>query len=172
MTLEELFQDKSIKVKAKAKEICDWLSSGSLPMDELLAFAENQSPVNNATCIEAIECATKKSTELADASLLNYVTKALKSDEPRVKWESAKVIGNIAKKFPDLLNEAAENLLTNANHEGTVVRWATALALGEILKLNTKINEDLLPKVEKLLSEEADNGVMKKYLDALKWVQK
>ena len=172
MTIEELFQDKSIKAKAKAKEICQWLVNGELPLDELLSFAENQSPVNKATCIEAVEYATKKTTDIADEPLLEYMTNTLTNDEPRVKWESAKVIGNIAKKFPNSLSEPAKNLLDNATNEGTVVRWATAYALGEILKLKTEINKDLLPEIEKLSSQETNNGVNNKYLDALKKVKK
>ena len=61
-----------------------------LPVDELLAFADTQSSTNKATCIEAVEFATKKSVITTDDSLLSYVTKSLAEEEPRVKWESAK----------------------------------------------------------------------------------
>lgn len=172
MTIEEIFQDKSIKAKGKAKSICEWLISGELPMEELMVFSQNQSAINKATCIEAVECATRKTTDIADESLLLYVTNALMHDEPRVKWESAKVVGNIAKKFPNRLNTSIENLLNNTNCEGTVVRWATAYALGEILKLQTENNKALLPKIEKLINAEADNGVKKKYIDAMKKIKK
>ncbi|MCK0147263.1 hypothetical protein MWU78_16510 [Arenibacter sp. F26102] len=172
MTIEELFEEKSIKARAKAKEICQWLVNGDLPLDELLSFAENQSPVNKATCIEAVECATKKTTEIADEPLLEYMTHTLTNDEPRVKWESAKVIGNIAKKFPNSLSEPTKKLLDNATNKGTVVRWAIAYALAEILKLKTEINKDLIPKIEKLIKQETDKGVNNKYLDALKKVKK
>ena len=39
----------------------------------------------------------------SDDSLLSYVTKTLAEEEPRIKWESAKVIGNISKQFADQL---------------------------------------------------------------------
>jgi hypothetical protein len=89
-----------------------------------------------------------------------------------VKWESAKVIGNIAKLFPTQLDKCVNNLLLNAEKTGTVIRWATAYALAEILKLKTELNKKLLPKVETLCENEEDNGVKKKYLDALKKVKK
>ncbi|HIC8925781.1 hypothetical protein CMU86_03105 [Elizabethkingia anophelis] len=92
MSLEEIFQDKSIKAKAKVAQIGVWLISQELPVDELLAFADAQSSTNKATCIEAVEFATKKSVITTDDSLLSYVTKSLAEEEPRVKWESAKVI--------------------------------------------------------------------------------
>lgn len=172
MTLEEIFKDKTIKAKGKVSTIGEWLTNNDLPIEELLAYAEKQKATDKATCIEAIEYATKKNPTIADESLLVYVTKALKDDEPRVKWESAKVIGNIAKLFPAQLDKTINNLLPNAEKTGTVVRWATAYALAEILKLKTENNKKLLPKIETLCDNEEDNGVKKKYLDAIKKVKK
>jgi len=172
MTLENLFEDKSLKAKAKAKQIAEWLLNNELPLDELLAYTEKQKATDKASCIEAIEAATKKSSKIADEDLLAFVTKSLSDREPRVKWESAKVIGNIAKQFPTQLDESILGLLLNAKNKGTVVRWASAYALAEILKLKTKTNKTLLPEIERLLEKEEDNGVKKKYLDALKKVKK
>jgi|SRR5690606_12839780 len=172
MTIEKVFSDKTIKSKSKVSTIGEWLINGDLPMDELIAFAERQNSVDKATCIEAVEFATKKIPTIADENLFTYVIKALKDDESRVKWESAKVIGNVAKLFPMQLDKAIDNLLPNAVNAGTVVRWATAYALAEILKLKTDNNTKLLPNIEALCEKEEDNGVKKKYLDALKKVNK
>jgi aspartate-semialdehyde dehydrogenase len=172
MTIEQVFQDKSIKAKGKVSTIGEWLVNNEMPIEELLAYAEKQKATDKATCIEAVEYATKKAPTIADESLLEYVTKALKDEEPRVKWESAKVIGNIAKLFPTQLDKAIKNLLPNAQNTGTVVRWATAYALSEILKLKTENTINLLPIIEQLCEKEEDNGVKKKYLDAIKKVKK
>ncbi|WP_297696448.1 hypothetical protein [uncultured Eudoraea sp.] len=172
MTLEQIFTDKTIKAKAKVKQIGEWLLEGTLPIDELLAFSEKQTKPIKGSCIESIEYATKKQPEIADEAVFLFVTNALKEDEPRIKWESAKVIGNIAKLFPSDLSNTINNLLVNAKSDGTVVRWASALALGEILKLKLKYNATLLPKVEKLSDAEEDNGVKNKYLGALKKIKK
>jgi hypothetical protein len=172
MTLDELFKDKTIKAKAKVTQIGNWLLNGELTFDELLAFTETQTGANKATCIEALEYATKKKPDIAPESLMIFVTKTLKADEPRIKWESAKVIGNIARLFPTQLTKPIGNLLTNAEHSGTVVRWATAYALAEIVKLKTEQNQKLLPKIEALCKKEKDKGIKKKYLDALKKVKK
>ncbi|AKK71355.1 hypothetical protein HX13_05805 [Chryseobacterium sp. P1-3] len=172
MTIEEVFQDKTIKAKGKVSIIGDWLINKELPVDELIVYAEKQKAIDKATCIEALEYATKKNPEIADENTFLYVTQSLKNDEPRIKWESAKVIGNVAKLFPDELTKAIKNLLPNAESTGTVVRWATAYALAEILKLKTDNNKTLLSKIEKLSEKEEDNGVKKKYLDALKKVNK
>jgi len=172
MTLESIFADKSFKSKAKITQIGEWLLDGSLPIDELLAFTEKQIKTTKASCIEAIEYATRERPNLADESVLDFVVKALKAEEPRIKRESARIIANIAKLFSDKLSGAIQNLLKNTNHEGTVVRWASTLALGEILKLKTDFNTSLLPRIEKLAKAENENGVRKKYLDALKKVKK
>lgn len=172
MTIEQVFQDKTIKAKGKVAMIGEWLLNDELPLEELIAYAEKQKAADKATCIEAVEYATKKTPAIADENLLAYVTQALKSEEPRVKWESAKVIGNIAKHFPDQLTKAITNLLSNAENPGTVVRWATAYALAEILKLKTDYNKKLLPKIEQLAENEEDTGVQKKYTDALKKIKK
>ncbi|TDE14795.1 hypothetical protein [Dyadobacter psychrotolerans] len=172
MKIELVFQDKTIKAKGKVLTIGDWLTTSELPIKELLAYAEKQKATDKATCIEAVEYATKKRPEIADESLMDYVIKTLKDEEPRIKWESAKVIGNIAKLFPAQLDRAINNLLPNAENTGTVVRWATAYALAEILKLKTENNKKLLPKMEALSEKEEDNGVRRKYIDALKIVKK
>lgn len=172
MNLEQVFKDKTLKAKAKVSLIGDWIINKELPFEELLAYTEKQKAVDKATCIEALEYATKKQPSIADETLWNFVTKTLKDEEPRVKWESAKVIGNITKFFPNQLEVVIHNLLENASNKGTVVRWATAYALAEILKLKTEMNKTLFTKIEKLAEVETDNAVKKKYLDALKKVKK
>lgn len=171
MTIEELFRDTSVKAKAKVSAISGWLVDGELGIEELLAFAEKQKPSGKATCIEAVEYATKKNPEIADENLLAFVTKSLGDKEPRIKWESAKVIGNIAARFPSQLGPSVKRLLPNAENEGTVVRWASAYALAEILKLKTNDSKTLLPKLRLLCEKEENNGVRKKYQDALKQIK-
>ena len=168
MTLAELLTDKTKKAKEKVETISKWLLDSSLPTDELLAFAENAKDPEKATCIEAIEFATRQNAKIADETVFAFVTKTLTENAPRVKWESAKVVGNIAHLFPTKLSKAISNLLTNSEYDGTVVRWAAAFALGEILKLKTIHNKDLLPAIEAICDREQENGVKKKYLDAIK----
>lgn len=172
MKLEEIFSDKSLKQKGKVEKLGKLLMDSKSGPDELIAFAEKSEDTEKATCIEALEFATRQKPEIADEKCLKYVSKQLTSEAPRVKWESAKVIGNIGHLFPTKLNTAIGNLLTNSEHSGTVVRWAAAFALGEILKLKTKHNKDLLPALEAICKREQDNAIKKKYLDAIKKTMK
>lgn len=169
--LDHIFQDKSLKAKEKVSKIGELLISNKLNLNELIRFSLEQNAKDKATCIEAIELATKKIPLIANELLLNFITHSLEDNEPRVKWESAKVMGNIAKQFPNLLEIPIEKLLLNSNNSGTVVRWATAFALAEIIKLKLDLNENLIPKLRTIYENEADNGVKKKYNDAFKKIK-
>jgi HEAT repeat protein len=172
MTIAELLNDKTKKIKVKTETISQWLLNGPMPVDELIAFAEKSKDSGKATCIEAIEYAAKQNPAIADESVFSFATKMLTEKAPRVKWESARVIGNIAHLFPAKLSKPIANLLANSQHDGTVVRWASAHALGEILKLRTKHNKDLLPAIEAICEREQDAAIKKKYLDAVKKAKK
>src|SRR5437016_4800641 len=161
MKLDELFSDKALKQKAKTELLGELLADKEVTLDELIAFAERSKDTEKATCIEAIEYATRQDPNIATEKCLKYVSQKLIEEAPRVKWESAKVIGNIAHLFPTKLNVAIANLLTNSEYHGTVVRWASAFALGEILKLKTKHNKDLLPAIEAICNREEDTGIKK-----------
>lgn len=168
MTIDQILQDKTIKPKEKTKTISKWILDKSLPTDELMAFAEQQKDAAKATCVEALEYATKENPSIADVSVLEFVNKNLGAKAPRIKWESAKVIGNIAHLFPTQVLETIDNLLVNATYDGTVVRWSAAFALGEILKLKTDVNADLLPKLITISENEEKNSIKKIYLAAIK----
>jgi HEAT repeat protein len=168
MKFEEIFCDKTLKQKAKVEQLAKLLTDKKLPIDKLIAFAERSGDTEKATCIEALEFATRQKPDIADEKCLKYVSKKLTDEAPRVKWESAKVIGNIAHLYPTKLNTAITNLLINSEHRRTVIRWAAAFALGEILKLKTKHNKDLLPTLEAISKREPDNAIKKKYLEAIK----
>ncbi|WP_185290169.1 HEAT repeat domain-containing protein [Chryseobacterium lactis] len=172
MTIEELFKDKATKAKEKTEIISQWILDTSLPTDELIAFAEKSKDPVKGTCVEAMEYATKQKPELADEAVFTFVTQTLIEKAPRIKWESAKVIGNTAHLFPEKLEDAITHLMTNTEHEGTVVRWSAAFALGEILKLKTPHNTTLLPALESISEKEEKNSIRKIYLDAIKKTKK
>jgi hypothetical protein len=88
-----------------------------------------------------------------------------------VKWESAKVIGNIAHLHAQDLDLAIARLLDNARHQSTVVRWSSAFALGEILILGTSHNESLVPEAIALSKRERDNAIRRFYVRALKKIE-
>ena len=172
MHIEELINDKSIKPKEKTELISQQLLDNTLLVNDLLDFATGKKDAIKATCIEAIEFASKQKPAIANDRVFYFVIASLADKAPRVKWESAKVIGNIAHLFPSQLESAIAGLLINSEHEGTVVRWSAAFALGEILKLKTLHNIELLPAVDAICDREEKNSIRKIYQAAAKVAKK
>ncbi|MDF1673083.1 MAG: hypothetical protein P1U41_06235 [Vicingaceae bacterium] len=172
MNIEDLLKDKTRKPKEKTQIISDWILKNELPIDELLAFAENSKDSVKATCIEAIEYSTKENPKISDEIVLDFVLQTLNEKAPRVIWESAKVIGNIIHLYPNKIDIAIKNLIVTTKHSGTVVRWSAAYALSEILKLRTNANKTLLPTIESIMDKEEKNSIKKIYQKAIKEVLK
>lgn len=168
MKLPALFADKSLKTKQKTETLSNWLLGKELTVTELIGYAGTAKDADKATCIEAMELASKKNPSIVQKEGFDFACDSLMAIAPRVKWESARVIGNAAHLYPHKLSTAIKNLLTNTEHEGTVVRWSAAYALGEILKLKSKHNTELQPAIEAIIKREEQNSIKKIYLAAIK----
>ena len=168
MDFTKLLNDKSKKPKEKTEELSKWIIDNRDKMNLIIDFAKISKDPIKATCIESIEFASKIEPEIASLDCLEFVTLTLTDKAPRIKWESAKVIANIAMLFPNNLKTAIDNLLLNSKHSGTVVRWSTAFALAEIIKLELDINSVLVPAIKKISETEEKNSIKKIYLSALK----
>lgn len=168
MDLQKMLNSKEVKAKEKTEAISQMLLDEKIIIGELVEFAQTCKDPAKATCIEAIEFATKINPGISTLACFDFVSKSLADKAPRVKWESAKVIGNIAHLYPAKLKEAIKNLLTNSEHTGTVVRWSAAFALAQIIKLSSSANKDLIPAIESICKREEKNSIRKIYLEALK----
>ena len=167
--------DEIKKSDKKPKELNAYIAKLILEKKPTAAdFAETLALGNDAergTCIEALEYATQTKPELAK-TYLSEVIKCLADKAPRVKWEAARVIGNIAKSMPKEAEKAIDSLVANTKDKGTVVRWSAAFALGEILKYHQSLRPTLLTKINGILDKEQNNGVKNVYLKAIKAVGK
>ncbi len=167
MNFEELLNDKRLNKKEKTETLAKWFLKNPKKNSALIDYAITSKDPIKATCIEAIEFATKSKPEIASIICLNFVSTALKEKAPRIKWESAKVIGNIAHLFPNNLDNAIKQLLVNSEHSGTVVRWSAAFALGQIIQIKKNRNKDLINALETVCKREEKNSIKKIYLNAL-----
>ena len=172
MDLIDIINDKLLKPKVKTELLSQHLLEAKGGIDQIILLASSAKDPVKATCIEAIEFATKIKPGIAGIACLDFVTANLAAKAPRVKWESAKVIGNIAHLFPKKLALPIENLLLNSEHQGTVVRWSAAYALGEIIKLSTPLNKELLPTARAIIEREEKNSIKKIYLEAIRKLTK
>lgn len=172
MKISEVISDKTFKGKEKTKKLSKMLLDKEFTTADLMEFAKSVKGSPRATCVEVLEYATKENPKIANEKCLQFAIEMLTDEAPRVKWEAAKVIGNIAPLFPTKLDKAVDHLLTNSEYPGTVVRWSAAFALSEIVKLNTKINKELLPAVDSILKREEEASIKKFYQKALKEIEK
>jgi hypothetical protein len=172
MDFQELFSKKSLKPKEITETLSKWILDNPEKLNHLIDFAKTAKDPAKATCIEALEFATNSKPGIATSACLEFVSKTLAEKAPRVKWESARVVGNIAHLYPEHLDEAVKNLISNTGHPGTVVRWSAAFALGEIIKIKTARNKELIPIIESICNNEEKNSIKKIYLAALKKINK
>ena len=168
MNLSEIVNDKTLKPKEKTETLSQLIINNPGIIDELILIAKNSKDPVKATIIESFEFATKLKSDIATKTLWQFVSQTLSEKAPRVKWESAKVVGNIAHLFPNQLEVPIRNLLVNTEHTGTVVRWSAAFALSQIVKLKTPINEELIPTLESICAREEKNSIKKIYIEGLK----
>ena len=163
-----ILNNKATRVKAKVISISQLLLDNKISVHKLLDTAKTHNDTDKATIIESIEFASKKKAEIINEKGFEFLITCLKSDAPRIKWESAKVIANTAHLFPKLLKKAITNLLDNTEHPGTVVRWSAAGALSKIIQCKTPINKELIPAIETIERRETDNAIKKIYQQGLK----
>jgi len=167
--------DEIRKSNKKPKELLVYLSEKVKKDKKLLSdFSDclkNAKTAEKGTLMETLEYASEDNPELV-ISHLNEVINHLGFDAPRVKWEAARVIANLSEKYPDKAAQAIDKLLINTKDKGTVVRWSTALAIGEIAKFNKNKQKSLVSIIENLVKKEQNNGVKNVYLKALKIINK
>ncbi|MBK9737469.1 MAG: HEAT repeat domain-containing protein [Saprospiraceae bacterium] len=169
MNIKALLNDKNLKAKPKVEALSNWFLSNADKVDDIIAFAKNTKDPIKATCIEGMEFASKIKPEISSVAWLNFVTESLSEKAARIRWESAKVIGNIAHLYPDNLDNTIVQLLINAEHPGTVVRWSTAFALGKIIQIKT--NNDLIAAIESICANEEKNSIKTIYQEALQKIK-
>jgi HEAT repeat protein len=172
MNIEEILKDKAIKTKGKVQVLSKAILEGKITIEDLIKVASKAKDADKGTCVETLEFATRTKPEISNQKCLSYAVKCLADEAPRVKWEAAKVIGNIAGLYKTKLDDAIAGLLINTEDPGTVVRWSAAHALSKILAFDTKRNADLIPAIEAIVKREEDNAIKKIYLTGLKKVQK
>lgn len=171
MTLEELFADKSLKAKDRSAVLQRMLEAGDVKQPALVTFAASAKGPVKATCLEGLEYMTKAKPAYLNEGALDFCLSALADKEPRVKWEAARVLGNTIHRFPKRAEEAMDALLPQASHEGTVVRWSAAFALGQLIAMGTPVNKTLVTKVAAIAKGEEKDSIRKIYEAAMKKVR-
>lgn len=157
----------NLTAKKKAKAIADALLSGTLKPQALLEASSKLQDAELAIVMESLEGATRKQPALVNDKLFALLVESLGHPAPRVQWEAARTIGNVAKQHAEHLGSAVDALLANTTNAGTVVRWATAQAFAAILRAGYTDN-NFRVRLGEIAASEQDDGVRGVYDKALR----
>lgn len=164
--IEEILKSRMIS-KEKVIKLADEIKNDKNILSGVIDYFNGGSTADKGNCIEAIELVTEERPEIL-LPYLEFLIEQIDHEAPRVKWESARAIGNMAKFHSDKLINAIPKLLMNTEDSGTVVRWSTAKALTEIAKANSQKRNELIEKFNGILKKEDNAGVKNVYKKALK----
>ena len=169
--LTEILKEK-LKPKEKTAMLAEILKSDPKAMAELLDFWNCAKVAEKGTLLSAITLLVSENPSFI-GDHLDFVIAQICHKAPRVKWESAEIVGHASKVFQDKVMAAIPAPLENTSFDGTVVRWSAAFALSEIVKNVPASRDQLLPEIEKILEHETNNGVRSLFLKgALKTIAK
>jgi hypothetical protein len=73
MNIGVLLKDKSIEPKEKTEHLSHLLLTGELAINQFIAFAIGAKDPEKATCIEALEFASKSNAKLINAEAFDFV---------------------------------------------------------------------------------------------------
>ena len=164
--VEEILQSKR-KPKEKVSLLAKKVKENNKFLNQLIEYFEVGSVADKGNCIEVMEYVSQDDPKFV-LPYIKFIIEHINNDAPKVKWETARVIGNVAQQFPDKVSNAIEKLFLNTKDKGTVVRWSAAFALTEIAKNNPKMQKELVPKFSEIVKKEENNGVKNVYVKALK----
>ncbi len=167
MSLLNLIRSSDQQPKSLAESISLALLQDPHLLDELAVSLEEGDKVEKGILMEAVEFATKTTPSLVN-SQIDLIARYLDDPAPKVKWEAARIMANVASIFPIKITGAIPQLLLNTKDPGTVVRWSAAYALCEIAKHNLKVRPELMNHFNHIIKTERNSGVRNVYIRAVK----
>ncbi len=167
MDLLKEIQDSGRKGKELNLYIAKLLEAKKPSANDFATAVRTGNNVERGVCLEALEYITQTNPGFARIQIPTIIS-SLSDTAPRVKWEAARVIANIASLYPKDVETSVPGLIENAKNKSTVVRWSAALALGEIAKYNHEQKNKLLNRIKQICEKEENKGVKNVYKKALK----
>lgn len=168
--LSEILGNKELKAKQKVEELVQYIEQGEVQLADMVRWAGALKESDAANIMEALEYVTAKNKRYGIQEVFDFAVKHIEASSPRLKWESAKVVGNTVSVSMRNVDKALSRLLVNTEDTGTVVRWSAAYAIGEIYKLQLHELPGLRATIETILQREGKNSIKKIYQAALKAV--
>lgn len=167
--IKNILQSKK-KPKEKVSLLAKKAKEDKKFLDGLVEYFKIGSTAEKGSCIEAMEYVSQDKPDMV-VPFLNFIIENINYNAPRVRWESARVIGNLAPKYPGKASKSIDRLFLNTKDKSTVVRWSAAFALTEIAKNSPKQQKRLISKFKDVIGGEKNSGVKNVYLKALKIIE-
>lgn len=156
-----------LKSKEKIAAMAEALLKDHSLQAELIKTYDAGTVADKGNLLSAIALVTEQEADWAE-NCLDFVFAQLNHKAPRVKWESATVVANVAAAFPMECAKVIPALVANTGDPGTVVRWSAASALTAIARNNPEAQPDLLIFFGEQVASEQNNGVRKIYEKTLR----
>ena len=160
----------ALKPKQKQGALENGISRGTLRVEDLVEKYEKAKISDRGLIMEVLELVSSKEPSKVFLHL-DFVIAQIAVEAPRIKWESSRIIANMAKNYPVECRPAIQPLLQNTKHDGTVVRWSAAKALCEIAKYTNNESTNLFEKIVDLERKEQNKGVKAIYTKAIKQIR-
>ena len=168
MTISEIINDKSAKRLEKRRAIVEGILNGSFDFAAVSAVCSLLPEKKISLLLEALEEVSRSKEFALGEDHLKLSESYILSSDPSCKREASRIVGNLAAAFPEDLDHAITALLQNANHDGTVIRWASAYALSRIVIIPQYAKGPLFEQISHLYEKEKETGVKNQYGKALK----
>lgn len=159
MTIQQIIDDKSIKRLEKRKALIEGIINGSFDFSAISAACSFLPEKKHFPYTGSLGRSQPFQRVPLEEDYLNLSERYILSPDPSCKREASRIVGNLAAAFPANLDHAIDALLQNAEHDGTVIRWASAYALARIVLIPQYVRGPLFEQVSRLCEKEQENGV-------------
>lgn len=157
--------------KKKQIELVKAIEDGTIKIKDVVKKYHEANTSDRGLFMEVLESVSSRDPSKLRPHL-EFVIKQIGESAPRVKWESSRIVANLAKDFAVECEKAIAPLKNNMNHDGTVVRWSAAKALCEIAKYSDGKRKALYRQILAWEAEETNRGVKSIFTKTLKKISK
>jgi hypothetical protein len=144
-TIESILKSKR-RQKEKVTLLAEKVREDRKLVVQLVGCFEVGTVAEKEHCMQAMQYVSKDEPEVV-LPHIDFVIDHFDDSGPRVKWEVAEIIHNVAQRFPEKVAKAVPKLLASIDDRNTVARWSVAHALTEIAR-NNLIAERTDPEIQ------------------------
>ena len=159
MTIKQIIDYNSVKRLEKRNVILEGIINRNFHFLSVSSACSLLPERKISLLLETIEDINRLKEFLWKKNYLNLSKKYILSSDSSCKREVSRIVENLATDFSEKLDHAITALLQNAEHDGTVIRWASAYALPRIVVIPQHAKGPLFEQISNLYGKEKEPGV-------------